>query len=163
MSDPKLTTAGYLLAGSPCIDAGTATGAPNTDIDGVARPAGNGVDIGCQEFKDSDGDGIPDNVEVAAGLNPNNPDDAVLDSDNDGISNLDEYRNGSAIGNADADGDGISDADEIALGYDPSRFTQIVYVDGTNGNDDNDGLAQDAAKKTSCSSISGVCLCVATP
>ena len=153
MSDPKLTTAGYLLAGSPCIDAGTATGAPNTDIDGVARPAGNGVDIGCQEFKDSDGDGIPDNVEVAAGLNPNNPDDAVLDSDNDGISNLDEYRNGSAIGNADADGDGISDADEIALGYDPSRFTQIVYVDGTNGNDDNDGLTQAAAKKTIGSAI----------
>ena len=34
---------------------------------------------------DTDGDGIPDNVETAAGLNPEDPADAVLDKDGDGM------------------------------------------------------------------------------
>jgi hypothetical protein len=46
---------------------------------------------------DSDGDGIPDVVEVASGLNPLDPSDAGLDSDGDGISNLQEYQNGTNI------------------------------------------------------------------
>jgi len=41
---------------------------------------------------DSDADGIPDKDEIAAGLNPNDPADALKDLDNDGFSNLDEYR-----------------------------------------------------------------------
>lgn len=39
-----------LESGSPCIDAGTATGAPATDIRGVIRPQGTGVDMGAYEF-----------------------------------------------------------------------------------------------------------------
>jgi hypothetical protein len=41
---------------------------------------------------DTDEDGIPDRGEVAAGLNPNDPTDALKDRDNDGFSNLDEFR-----------------------------------------------------------------------
>jgi len=37
-------------SGSPCIDAGTATGAPAVDLDGVARPQGSAVDCGAYEF-----------------------------------------------------------------------------------------------------------------
>jgi hypothetical protein len=43
---------------------------------------------------DSDHDGLPDEWEVAHGLNPNDPTDAVLDLDQDGQTNLEEYRGG---------------------------------------------------------------------
>lgn len=41
---------------------------------------------------DTDEDGIPDKEEIAAGLNPNDPTDALKDLDNDGFSNLEECR-----------------------------------------------------------------------
>jgi hypothetical protein len=40
----------HLAAGSPAIDAGTATNAPAMDLDGVSRPRGAGHDIGAHEF-----------------------------------------------------------------------------------------------------------------
>ena len=39
-----------LLPGSPCINAGTSTGAPSIDFDGIARPFGAGYDIGPFEW-----------------------------------------------------------------------------------------------------------------
>lgn len=39
-----------LRFGSPCIDAGTDSGAPATDIEGIARPQGDRFDIGAHEF-----------------------------------------------------------------------------------------------------------------
>lgn len=38
-----------LQSDSPCIDAGTRSGAPTTDLDGSGRPCGGGVDIGAFE------------------------------------------------------------------------------------------------------------------
>jgi hypothetical protein len=49
---------------------------------------------------DSDGDGIPDSVEIANGLNPNDPTDAAGDLDGDGLTNLEEYRLGTNMRNA---------------------------------------------------------------
>ena len=39
-----------LSAGSPCIDTGTAAGAPDTDIMGTPRPQGAGFDMGTYEY-----------------------------------------------------------------------------------------------------------------
>ena len=44
---------------------------------------------------DDDGDGMPDAYESSYGLDPLNSDDAALDTDSDGVSNLDEYLSGS--------------------------------------------------------------------
>ena len=45
--------------------------------------------------EDSDNDGIPDSIENQfAFLNPNDPNDAALDQDNDGLDNLGEVQNG---------------------------------------------------------------------
>ncbi len=57
----------HLQPGSPCIDAGTLTGAPEYDFEGDPRLASVGgdnmPDMGADEFvgSDSDGDGVPDN------------------------------------------------------------------------------------------------------
>jgi len=50
--DPQFVSALDYHPGSssPCIDAGTATGAPLIDLDGVARPQGSAVDCGAYEL-----------------------------------------------------------------------------------------------------------------
>lgn len=146
--DPQLTPVGWLTASSPCINAGSNANAASPDLAGQPRPQGGTVDIGCYEWKDTDGDGIPDAVETAAGLNPNSAADASGDADNDGLSNLQEFLLGTDPGKADTDGDGILDGVEIAQGYNPLKFTRMVYVNGATGSDSNNGFTLAAAKKT---------------
>lgn len=69
---------------------------------------------------DSDGDGIPDGWEVANGLNPNNASDASADADGDGLSNLEEFNAGTNPNNPDTDNDGFSDKTEADNGTAPS-------------------------------------------
>jgi hypothetical protein len=82
-----------VTSASPCIDAGASVGAPEADYFGVARPQGAGVDMGFAEFVDADQDGMDDLWEVRVGFDPSDPDDAALDADEDGITNLDEFLN----------------------------------------------------------------------
>jgi len=72
---------------------------------------GNGIGDACDAALgcDGDGDGIPDVWEISYGLNPNDPNDAELDNDLDGLTNSEEFNLGTDPGDADSDDDGILD------------------------------------------------------
>ncbi len=105
-ADPLLTPDGHLTAGSPCIDAGSTAALPLDwldldadedvnepipyDIDGDARVLGTSVDIGADEFLDSDGDTLPDWWELEYFGDPN-AGDPNGDFDGDGIVNVAEH------------------------------------------------------------------------
>jgi hypothetical protein len=65
---------------------------------------------------DTNGDGIPDGLEVRLGLNPAN-----FDMDSDGVSNAQELLNGTDPFNPDTDGDGHPDGQD-AFPLDPTRW-----------------------------------------
>jgi outer membrane protein assembly factor BamB len=118
-ADPLLTPDGHLGAGSPCID----TADPTTDvtgrvdIDGEPRLTGARVDMGADEFLDTDSDGLPDWWEAkyfASATAANRGDDP----DGDGYSNIAEY--------------------ERYLS-DPTLAAVTYYVDAENGDDSYDG------------------------
>ena len=67
---------------------------------------------------DTDGDLIPDWYEIANDLNPL-VNDAALDRDEDGLTNLEEYRLGTLANQYDSDGDGLNDGWELRYGFDP--------------------------------------------
>jgi hypothetical protein len=70
---------------------------------------------------DRDGDGLEDDYEVRNGLDPDDPTDASLDPDGDGLTNLEEFINRTRPRSADTDGDGISDGAEVERGLRPDR------------------------------------------
>jgi len=68
---------------------------------------------------DSDGDGIPDDIETSLGLDAHNPVDAQEDFDRDGLTNLREFQLGTGLRVFDTDGDGIGDGLETQTGSNP--------------------------------------------
>jgi hypothetical protein len=71
---------------------------------------------------DHDNDGLPTWYERQYSfLNPNNPADAALDQDADGLSNLQEFQNGTAPDNPDTDGDGLTDGQEVNRAAGPTN------------------------------------------
>ena len=69
---------------------------------------------------DQDEDGMRDEWETVFGFDPNDPSDAALDPDGDGLTNLEEFNAGTAPLRADSDFDGLNDGTEInSSGTDP--------------------------------------------
>lgn len=88
---------------------------------------------------DSDGDGIPDDVEIANGLDPNSPADGFEDADSDTLSNSFELAvYGTDPRRADSDGDTIKDGEETRPGVD-GYVTNPLAVD-TDGDRFRDAL-----------------------
>ena len=83
---------------------------------------------------DTDGDGIPDSWELTYGFDPDNPLDAGIDINGDGLSNLEEYKNGYNPLSSDTDSDGIINTAEVEgfFGF----FTDPIREDT-----DDDGLS----------------------
>ncbi|MBI2142826.1 thrombospondin type 3 repeat-containing protein [Candidatus Woesearchaeota archaeon] len=69
--------------------------------------------------KDNDNDGMPDEWEAKYGLNPLDSSDALIDSDGDGLANLEEFKAGASPKKRDTDNDGADDAKEVKAGSDP--------------------------------------------
>jgi len=135
--DPGLAYDYSLAAGSIARDRGSLGAysdyANLTDCDGEAVLATR--DIGADEFIDSDGDGLPDWIELQAGIDLNATDDNDLDL----LNNLEDYEN---MGNPfldDTDGDGLLDGDEFYA--DGTHGDTDGYSTGVNNTDtDNDGM-----------------------
>lgn len=129
---------------SPCIDSANGDVAQLNDIIGLGRIDINDVpntgtgtplytDIGaCETGHDSDSDGMPDEWESFYGLNPENPDDANGDADNDSLTNLQEYSNRTDPTSKDTDHDGMPDAWELDNNLNP-------LIDDADGDMDSDG------------------------
>jgi len=83
-----------------------------TNIDGWAMGI-HAVQI-VDNTLDADGSGIPDWWEVKYKLQPASVAMAAVDSDGDGLTNLQEYQRRSDPRNADTDGDGLNDGTESA-------------------------------------------------
>ncbi len=90
---------------------------------------------------DTDGDGMPDAYEARHGLNAT-LDDANLDPDNDGLTNLQEFLLGADPQNADTDGDGLKDGVETNTGVWVSATN--TGTDPLNPDTDGDGLLDGA-------------------
>ena len=86
------------------------------------------------EGDDSDNDGIPDNWEIANGLDPLAANDAKIDTDQDGLSNLAEYyagtdpQNAASVFHLSAK---LLDTSIIELSFDAARSGQLVELQTT--------------------------------
>ncbi|MBU0678861.1 MAG: hypothetical protein KJ626_12180 [Verrucomicrobia bacterium] len=93
-------------------------------------------DLRVVRSADADSDGMPDAWELGfpGSLNIAEPTDSLDDTDADGLSNIDEFRNRTSAMSSDTDSDGMSDSWELLYGLDP-RVSSDAYLDA-----DEDGL-----------------------
>jgi hypothetical protein len=107
---------------------------------------------------DRDDDGLPDDWEIANGLDPldngrvNPANGAQGDQDGDGLKNADEWKAGTRADLADTDGDGVSDLDEVtlsgtqALVADMAPFESVANLQGSAYTAASSAWAQDGDK-----------------
>jgi subtilisin-like proprotein convertase family protein len=97
----------------------------------ITDSSGNALSKSTLILNDDNNNKIADDWEASYGIS-----NAKADPDNDGLSNVNEYRNGTLPGNADTDGDGLPDGWEVNHGLDP---LDPSGENGANGDPDGDG------------------------
>lgn len=139
----KLTITPYVIKESD---------AESSNINSISEPENKEENI---VKKDSDGDGLDDEVEVRIGSNPK-----AADSDSDGLNDKREYELGTSLTSSDTDNDGLEDGKEVNLGSDPKDTDtdndglddkQEFYNTGTNllsYDTDGDGLGDGSEVNT---------------
>ena len=103
-------------------------------IGGLLQLIGIGAIAAGTYRPDSDNDGLPDEWEIANDLDPlvdTGDDGPDGDPDDDGLTNLEEYNEGTDPNDPDSDDDGMPDGWEVDNGLDPN--------DPTDADDDPDG------------------------
>jgi len=108
----------------------TSTATVTPEIPGVAPSASTTITVATAtpaSLIDSDSDGLTDVEEQALGTNPN-----VIDTDNDGLSDYEEVKiyHTDPL-NADTDGDGYSDGVEVKGGYNPNGPGKLLSATST--------------------------------
>jgi hypothetical protein len=161
----------HLQASSPCIDAGndSAPSLPGTDIDGESRIVdvpppdvdSGSVDMGADEFLDSDGDGVPDRIDGCPD-DPNKPDPGICgcgvadtDSDDDGTPDCNDVCPNDP--DDDVDGDGVcGDVDNCPTTGNPNQADANLDGVGDACSDEGDGarVLRDCFIDTAASSLS---------
>jgi len=137
---------------------GTNPNDPDSDDDSLP----DGAEINIYQTNplssDSDGDQMPDFYEIEYNFDPNNSTDALLDFDNDDLTNLEEYQENTSPINPDSDGDFLSDGSEVNIyntdpldidtdnDYLPDNYEVLWGLDPNTWDDitadpDSDGLA----------------------
>ena len=104
-----------------------------------------GLLVGCAD-KDTDEDGLTDLEEEELGTDPEN-----ADSDGDGLSDSEELDEGTDPLVADTDADGYSDGEEYDLGTNPLYEYSHVYTGGYNVGYCADGLPEATGPTGACS------------
>ena len=120
---------------------------------GDVQPKDNAASLAFWVTRDSDQDGMSDAYELLNGLDTN-LNDAADDKDEDGVTNLDEFKAGSAAIDVslDSDGDGIVDAldafpDNAAYKYDTDG-DGVANVEDTDDDGDNVSDGDELARGT---------------
>ena len=85
------------------------------------------TDAAVQDF---DQDGVSDSWEQSHGLNFTNATDGAIDSDGEGLTNLEEFHNGTDPHDADSDNDGANDYEEVIAGTDSGNTNSILRSSG---------------------------------
>jgi len=100
----------------------------------------NGYNPNGEGRLDTDGDGMYDWWEIQNGFDKNNPKDAQEDGDKDGLTAKQEFFYKTNPSKSDSDNDGVSDGDEVKQGSNPIGSGPLQVNEITMDDSDGDGL-----------------------